>query len=62
LIAAGRPDRHHQPAAVAQLLEQGLRDVIGCGCDDDGVERRFFGPAEKTPREKTFVSLRLGVT
>jgi hypothetical protein len=39
------PDRHDQPAAGLQLVDQRLRNVLGRGGHDDDVEGRVLGPA-----------------
>src|SRR5436190_275538 len=34
-------DRHDDPAAGLQLVDEYLRDVASAGCRDDSIERRF---------------------
>ena len=38
-------DRQNQPPSNGELIEERLRDVVGRGGHDDGVEGGFFRPA-----------------
>src|ERR1700754_2210815 len=45
-LLAGRAHRRYQHATGAQLVQELQRDGIAGGGKDDGVERRFLGPAK----------------
>src|SRR5437660_2286536 len=44
----GRPQRHDEPTAHFELLNQRWRDMVKCGRHDYGVERTTFRPSEIT--------------
>ena len=46
LLLPFRPDRHDQPPADGELLEQRLRNPQRRGSDQDAVEGRVRGPAD----------------
>jgi hypothetical protein len=47
VLCATRPDRHHEPAADRELLEQGRWQIRTTRCDDR-VKWRTLRPAEGT--------------
>ena len=47
-------DRDHHTAARLQLRNQGRRDVIGCGGNDDGIKGRMRLPALVAVTDSSF--------